>query len=1142
MPVATSNGSAQPDFFNNCTFFPDFIRFGVWFSYTPTDDCILQITESTAQDVRMVVFGGSCGSLSAVTCATNENTTAPLIGGQPYWILLGYQPTSGAPGVAMSVTVDCLAPLANDACDDATVITSLPFSDTIDNKRAGSDQDVSCNISSGTNVWNAVWYTYTPTMNCTASLNESSSQNVVMSVYTGFDCLSLTEYFCTGADTGDSVDLYHDTQYWILIGLDSSSSPTIPTSSLGFTLDCTTLPTGDSCASADVIASLPYSNAIDNSTFVAGAPGAQCDQASGSPPTMLRDAWLIYTATSDCTAIISVDPPTAYNAVVQVWAGADCQSKTIVACTDASTGAGTPEFVNVAFTNGQTYWIQFGRSGTGTGAGGSTLVDIQCIPAPANDLPCNATVIPSLPFFDNVDAFSATHDVWMNDPTADSSNFCGTTTPQQTYYGVWYTYTPPHDCTILVQDFGGTDVNSGVFTGSCGFLNQVACTGFSGDIMSVPLSANVQYWILVGSYGLSQQPNPPTSNYDLSFECREPPPNDFPCTAVDLNSTGLPYFESVDISGATDDPIMLTLSSCHAPASQNAPYGVWYEYQPETDCTLTLFESSSQNAAIAIYEGFDCNSYGELTCTGNESISYGLTGGLHYWVLVSLGTVSPALTTLDPLIITIDCSQPPVNDQICGAIDITSTPYSNTQSLTLATDDIDIACNTATGTQVTQKGVWYSYTPTSDCMALISETSSLDIAIGVFQGSLCNSNFELTCSSVDHVGIPLFANETYWFLIGLQTTTPTVPTAAMSFTFDCVPLDPPANDMPCGATVIGSLPYVASPVIATATNDIDVSGDCNLVEPGEVFYGTWYQYTPASNCSVFLGESSINNVVWGIFTGDPDCNTLVEAFCDNIDSAGPFSLTGGTTYYILVGLEYAGTVAPYSPPNTPGLALSLAIDCINVPANDTCLTATQIPAVPYTDSYNNLLATDGLPIGSCNSTSATDMDKDVWYSWTASSTCDVTVNVVDTAIPYQYGQIAAVYAGPDCDNLSPVQCSYSSGITHQFPFVLNAQAGTTYWFQLGRRYLASGTNGGPTTLTLTGDCESACLTCPADMSGDSELDGEDVQRFTECVILANNGAPTSTCECADVMVDSLVDANDITAFVNLLLQDTPSCP
>lgn len=68
-----------------------------------------------------------------------------------------------------------------------------------------------------------------------------------------------------------------------------------------------------------------------------------------------------------------------------------------------------------------------------------------------------------------------------------------------------------------------------------------------------------------------------------------------------------------------------------------------------------------------------------------------------------------------------------------------------------------------------------------------------------------------------------------------------------------------------------------------------------------------------------------------------------------------------------------------------------------------------------------------------------------------------------------------------------------------------------------------------------------CQSCPGDMDGDFAIDSNDVQLFLNCVIAAAGGAPTATCECADVVMDSVLDSQDVAQFVSLMLSP-PICP
>lgn len=1110
-------------------------KLAVFYSYTATADGVLKIEEASSQNIAITVYeGATCGTAGFLDCTNNESMIVEVTTGQTYWFMIGHPgDTFTFPTQNLDTTFTFGLPPANDTACGAVAL-SLDTPVLTDNSFALPDDDVSCNSSSASNVWHGVWYTYTPPSDCTAGLNEGSSQSAVMAVYTGPNCGDLTEYYCTDPDTDQYVDLYAGVQYWILVGLNSSSAPSIPTVDQDFTITCATPAAGDACPSATTIPSLPYNTVIaDIATLNANMPGGQCDGSFSVPGSMLYDSWHKYTAATDCFAHITATPSSSFDIMMQVFEGPDCQNLVLSGCTNYLTSSSSAEVRNVNMQAGQTYWIQIGRTGTSTFGTTDVTLNIECGPGPANDLPCDATVLTSFPFNDVVDITYASNDVWMYQQ-ALTSNFCGSTDPTESYYGVWYTYTATSDCSMVIEDIGDLDAALGAFSGSCDNLTFIGCTGgASFDTISIPMTQGQQYWFLISAFGFSQ-PVAPSNVVDVVFDCRMPPINDTECNAVDLNVTGLPYFDAPDVAAATDE-LPFADSSCTSNSVPVAANGVWYTYTPAEDCTLLISESSAQNASIGLFEGSSCFGLGEIECTINETFSFGLIGGNSYWILMANNGPNPGMPTSEPMAIDFDCLDAPANDKICGATDIVSTPFTDSQSLALATNDAPISCNSSDGLENTQKGVWYSYTPTSDCMALIGETSSVDVAIAVFEGPSCESTFEAYCSSTDHVGIPMFMGQTYWILVALETTTPVVPTTDIAFSFDCVPLTAPANDLVCGATVIDSLPFEDDVVVSTATNDIDVS--CNQSTATSVDFGVWYQYTPASNCTLIFGESSLNNVVWAVFSG-PNCDALLQDGCTTSDTGSSIPLTAGTTYWILVGLDWPSS---NTPPTTPGLPLNLFIDCAGVPSNDTCAMAEEVTSLPFLSSYNPYFAADGLPVASCDSSSASDMDNDVWFTWTAPADCEITVDLEDTSAAYQYSQIMSVLAGPDCNNLVEVECHYNLGSTVLIPFSFIAQAGETYWFQNGRRYLSSGSNLGPTDFSLTGDCVAGCSTCPADMNADQVIDGSDIQQFTDCVILANNGAPTVDCECADVVVDSVVDGADVAAFVSLILQPAPSC-
>jgi hypothetical protein len=132
-------------------------------------------------------------------------------------------------------------------------------------------------------------------------------------------------------------------------------------------------------------------------------------------------------------------------------------------------------------------------------------------------------------------------------------------------------------------------------------------------------------------------------------------------------------------------------------------------------------------------------------------------------------------------------------------------------------------------------------------------------------------------------------------------------TAASSFDVDDVSLQvvvsttPPGND-----TCAGAIPLVGGEVSTTNTANATSTGDPVPGCQGSAGKGVWYTYTPASSGTVSVSTcGSTYDTVLAVYSGS--CGSLTPVACN--DDNGPscpgsqasvsFSVTGGTTYYIL---------------------------------------------------------------------------------------------------------------------------------------------------------------------------------------------------------------------------------------------------
>ncbi len=77
------------------------------------------------------------------------------------------------------------------------------------------------------------------------------------------------------------------------------------------------------------------------------------------------------------------------------------------------------------------------------------------------------------------------------------------------------------------------------------------------------------------------------------------------------------------------------------------------------------------------------------------------------------------------------------------------------------------------------------------------------------------------------------------------------------------------------------------------------------------------------------------------------------------------------------------------------------------------------------------------------------------------------------------------------------------------------------------------------------DCVEQVCDCPGDLNGDGIINGADIQGFVQCYM--STPQPGDNCACADIDGNGIVDLNDMTLFVNLMLtkaqcNNTPCCP
>jgi hypothetical protein len=184
---------------------------------------------------------------------------------------------------------------------------------------------------------------------------------------------------------------------------------------------------------------------------------------------------------------------------------------------------------------------------------------------PANDDFDTPTVISALPFADSISTVDAT--------TAGDDPFCNSSE-----HTVWYSFTPTRDMQIRADTSSSDyDTNLGVFTGSRGNLNQVACAFFPPQV-TFNAAANTTYFFMVGStFGV------PGGN--LVFNLTGPPANDELGGATPLTLNTPVTQDTTLATSAPTDP-----TGCVFGATHNT---VWFSFTATASQPLNLDRSGS---------------------------------------------------------------------------------------------------------------------------------------------------------------------------------------------------------------------------------------------------------------------------------------------------------------------------------------------------------------------------------------------------------------------------------------------------------------------------------------------------------------------------------------------------------------------
>ena len=488
-----------------------------------------------------------------------------------------------------------------------------------------------------------------------------------------------------------------------------------------------------------------------------------------------------------------------------------------------------------------------------------------------------------------------------------------------------------------------------------------------------------------------------------------------------------------------------------------AALDLWYSYTAVIDGNATFslcgsgFDTRMEVHSDCAGTVVSCN---DDNCGLQSEIVTPVVGGTTYFIRVAgwNGAVGAGTLTVDG---------PIIPDECVDAEDI-ATDFPTAFDTTVATPSADAW--SATGNSMND--VWFTFTPTADYAAdiLTCNTADYDTRLELYSGACgalvgeANNDDGSGCASFTSaiLGHPVLTGVQYWVRVGGFN-------AAAIGTGTLLVTGPPpavANDECTGAISLanGGMEMFDNTM---ATNSVSAPAwSCGGTSANAL--DIWYTFTPLADASVTVDtEGSTFDTRLEVYSGD--CATLVSVGCDDDGGTGTLSsLTfpgiGGTTYY--------ARVAGFSGGSGMGQVNALYVDML---PNDDCAGAIAVGLGMSTGT--NMGGTDsGVDMTCVFNGELTD----VWYSYTASSNCPVTIDLSGSS--YDTGM--QVFDGADCMALVAAGCDDDGGAGLTSLVTFPAVAGTTYLFQVG------GFNGasGDIVMTIT-ECGSTICVGEANSTG-----------------------------------------------------------
>lgn len=647
---------------------------------------------------------------------------------------------------------------------------------------------------------------------------------------------------------------------------------------------------------------------------------------------------------------------------------------------------------------------------------------------PVNDDPCNA--------IDLTPAITCTYQTFSN---VDASGTVGVADPSCGLYSggdVWFKVTMPASGGITVDTKGiiGTggmqDGAMSIYTGAtCSALTEIACGDDESTNPAFPkltVSGAPGSIVYIRMYGTGGE----TGTFGICVKIvAAPPVNDNCASATSL--TVNPNFNcGVTTAGTTESATQSSTAPVPTCSATGINDDVWYKFIATGTAhrvSLTNIAGGVTAMSFAVYSGTSCADLVQIGCnTANQLDLTGLTAGLTYWVRVY--TTTATVGSFATFNVCVGTPPPPPPYDVCSAAQpLTVNPnYScgtvfsgTTQSATASAETPVATCGVA---GAANDDVWFTFTATGPAHRISLQnivTAGTGMVIQAYSGT-CGSFTPIGCSATNVLYLTgLTATTTYYVRVFTNSAA-----AATVANFDiCVgtPPPPPAND-----ECTTSLPLTTNPtfVCASSANGTTAAATQSATTPtptcgaaGAWDDDVWYNFTattPYHRITLTNITGDVTAMVIAVYSGTC-AGGLTQVGCISGNQLDLTGLTPGATYQVRV----------FTNSTTAGQFANFTI-CVGTPppppANDECITATNVPVNPDFNCGQTVAGTtvsaqlsNTPPFPTCAASGG--WNDDVWYSFVASGTRH-RVSLLNAS-----GDMAtAVYSGT-CGNLTQLACT-----------------------------------------------------------------------------------------------------------------------